>query len=469
MLSRVQAAPKMNTGGLKMDDKTRNSIALKKFSIISPVLNGQVKNNAEYFRHIASKPIDMPYLGMRNYSYKTLESWLCDYNKRGLEGLVRGARSDKGKHRKISTELGEEIVVRRKVNPRLPITLLYEQMVSEGLIDPLSISRPTVYRYIEDLSLAGEFKSDAENPESLRFSHEHVGDLWQGDVMYGPYITIGKKKFQTYLHMFIDDASRYPVYLQFYLSQNFETLRHCFKEAVLRRGIPRLVYTDNGKIYRSQQFEYICASLGCTLLHSQPFVPQDRGKVERMFHTVRMRFLSSLEPGTLKDLDDLNQRYFKWLEDDYKRKAHKGLNGLSPHDVFMSQVSTLKLVTDIERTNENFLLRVTRKIQPDATTQIENILYETDSRFSGRRVEIRYEPEWLNDAAKALLIYEDGKKTGEARMVRFHDNAHAMRKFKGNRRKDTLIEPMGQTPSLAEAVIKNSISYSDMMGSEKNV
>ena len=26
---------------------------------------------------------------MRNYSYKTLESWLCDYNKRGLEGLVR--------------------------------------------------------------------------------------------------------------------------------------------------------------------------------------------------------------------------------------------------------------------------------------------------------------------------------------------------------------------------------------------
>jgi hypothetical protein len=188
-----------------------------------------------------------------------------------------------------------------------------------------------------------------------------------------------------------------------------------------------------------------------------------------MFHTVRMRFLSSLDPGTLKDLDDLNQRYFKWLEDDYKRKAHKGLNGLSPHDVFMSQVSTLKLVTDIERTNENFLLRVTRKIQPDATTQIENILYETDSRFSGRRVEIRYEPEWLNDAAKALLIYEDGKKTGEARMVRFHDNSHAMRKFKGNRRKDTLIEPMGQTPSLAEAVIKNSISYSDMMGSEKNV
>ena len=168
----------------EMDDKTRNAIALKKFSIIGPVLNGQVPNNTEYFRQVASSPIDMPYYGMRSYSYKTIESWLCDYNKRGIEGLVRGCRSDKGKSRKISAELGEEIVNRRKSNPRIPITLLYEQLVSEGLIDPKNVSKPTVYRYIEDLSLMGEFKSDNENPDSLRFSHEHVGDLWQGDVMY---------------------------------------------------------------------------------------------------------------------------------------------------------------------------------------------------------------------------------------------------------------------------------------------
>lgn len=446
-----------------MDEKTKNAIALKKFSIIGPVLNGQVPNNTEYFRQVASSPIDMPYYGMRNYSYKTLESWLCDYNKKGLDGLIRGTRSDKGKSRKISLELGEEIIRRRKANPRVPVTLLYEQLVSEGLIDPLNISRPTVYRYIEDLSLSGELKDNTEADESLRFSHEHVGDLWQGDVMYGPYITVGKKKVQTYLHMFIDDASRYPVYTQFYLSQNFETLRHCFKEAVLRRGIPRLVYTDNGKIYRSQQFEYICASLGCTLLHSQPFVPRGRGKVERMFHTVRMRFLSTIDPTTIKDLDDLNQRYSKWLEEDYKRKAHNGLNGLSPHDVLMSQISKLNIVTNIQRINENFLLRTTRKVQSDATIQIENILYETDSKFSGHRVEVRYEPEWLNDIAKVLPLYEDGKKIGEARMVRFHDNAHTVRKYKGNRRKNKTPDTTEPETILKISPIKNSISYNDMM------
>lgn len=452
-----------------MDDKTRNAIGLKKFSIISPALNGQVSSNTEYFRQVAAKPIEMPYYGMRNYTAKTLETWLYDYNKYGLDGLIKNCRSDKGKRRKISAELGDEIISRRKASPNVPVTVLYEQLVGDGLIDPLNISRPTLYRYIEDLSIAGVFTDDDQKGESLRFSYEHVGDLWQGDVLYGPHIMVGRKKIQTYLHMFIDDASRYPLYSQFYLSQNFETLRHCFKEAVLRRGIPRLVYTDNAKIYRSQQFEYICASLGCTLLHSQPFEPAGRGKVERMFRTVRMRFLSTLDPDSIKDLDSLNQRYFKWLEEDYIRKAHSGLNGKSPHDVFMSQVSNLKLVRDINLLNENFLLRVSRKIQHDATTQVENVLYETDSRFAGKRVEIRYEPEWINDVTKALPIYDDNKKVGEAKMVRYHDNSHVKRRFKGNRRRDISQELTNVGAVETTETSKNIISYYDMMKEEDKV
>ena len=446
-----------------MEEKARTAIGLKKFSIISPVLNGQVSSNTEYFREVAGSPIDMPCYGLRNYSYKTLESWLCDYSKYGLDGLIPGFRSDKGKSRKITPEIAKEIVARKKTRPNITVTSLYEELIADGIIDPLNISRPTLYRYMEDLSVSGELKPGDETPETLRFSHESVNDLWQGDILYGIYLTVGKKKVQTYLHLFLDDCSRYPVYGQFYLSQNFETLRHCFKEAVLRRGIPRLVYTDNGKIYRSLQFEYICASLGCTLLHSQPFVPQGRGKVERMFGTVRLRFLNNLDPTTVKDLDDLNQRFFIWLEDDYKRKSHKGLNGLTPHDVFMSQVSNLKLVSDTDRINECFLLRVTRKIQHDATTQINNTLYETDSRFTSKRVEIRYEPEWLDDMKKPLPIYIDGKRVGQARMVRFHENAHTKRKFGANRRKDYRTDELDNVCIEPQETMRNTISYSEIM------
>ncbi|MEQ6362835.1 integrase core domain-containing protein, partial [Thermoanaerobacter thermohydrosulfuricus] len=105
----------------------------------------------------------------------------------------------------------------------------------------------------------------------------------------------------------------------------------------LRRGIPKMLYTDNGKIYRSTQLEYICASLGTSLIHAEPFSPHSKGKIERFFHTVRMRFLSTIDPTSIKSIDELNMMFFKWLEEDYNRKEHSSI-GMSPLDFFMSQI-----------------------------------------------------------------------------------------------------------------------------------
>jgi hypothetical protein len=125
---------------------------------------------------------------------------------------------------------------------------------------------------------------------------------------------------------------------------------------------------------------------------------------------------------------------FKWLEEDYTRKAHGGLGGLSPHDVLMSQISGLRLISDRALLDEIFLCRVSRKIGHDATVRVQNILCETDPAFAGKRAEIRYDPEWIGDETKELPIFLEGKKIGAAKPVRFHDNAHAKRKFPGNRK-----------------------------------
>jgi hypothetical protein len=288
------------------------------------------------------------------------------------------------------------------------------------------------------MALRGELQEVTDEKESRRFSHEHAGDLAQIDVLYGPRVRENGKWKPTYLHMVLDDCSRYPLHSQFYLSQSFEAHRHCFKEAVLKFGSPRIAYTDNAQIYRSQQFEYICASIGCTLLHSQPFVPRGRGKVERMFRTVRMRFLNGLGKDFDGPLEQLNVRYRKWLADDYLHKTHSSLGGQSPHEVLMSQADKLRLPSDRRVIDEAFMLRVSRKIGHDATTQLNTVLYETDSVFSGKRMELRYEPDWVGDASKKLLIYHEGKAVGEARMVRYHDNAHAKRRQSTNTKIDIL-------------------------------
>ena len=436
-----------------MKEEQRKAVGLKRFSIISPVLNGQVSNNAEYFRKIAAEPIDMPGVGPRRYSEKTLQGWLSSYMRSGIDALISVNRSDKGKSRKINDALAEKIVTARKENPAVPITVLYEKLLADGTIKLGEVSRPTVYRFIEDMVLRGELQEATEEKETRRFSHEHAGDLVQIDVLYGPRVKEHGKWAPTYLHLVLDDCTRFPLHSQFYLSQSFEAHRHCFKEAVLKFGVPRIAYTDNAQIYRTQQFEYICASLGCTLLHSQPFSPKGRGKVERLFRTVRMRFLSEIGKDFSGGIEELNQRYNQWLVSDYIHKTHSSLDGLSPHGALMSQVEWLRLPSDQRTVNEAFMLRTSRKIGHDATIHIQNVLYETDAIFAGKHLELRYEPEWIGDASKTLSLYHEGKAVGEARMVRFHDNAHAKRR--------PVVKQSTNQP-------RNTISFQQAMNAKEN-
>ncbi|CEP66870.1 Integrase, catalytic core [Moorella glycerini] len=74
----------------------------------------------------------------------------------------------------------------------------------------------------------------------------------------------------------------------------------------MKRSVPKMIYTDNGEVYRSGQLPVVCASLGCFLLHAEPFTPYARGKIERFFRTVRLRFLSRLDLDKINFLEELN-------------------------------------------------------------------------------------------------------------------------------------------------------------------
>lgn len=412
--------------------KDRENIALKRFSLISPVLNGHEKSQKEYFEKVCSVPIEMPYYGSKIYSPKTLMCWLSDYRRGGLDALKPGFRSDRGKSRKVNFEVADKIREKRAQMPRITSIMLYEELVKDGAILPEKISQATFYRFLAanpDLA-AGKDPDNPDEKELKRFSHQWVNQLWQTDIMYGPYIKEGKTKRQTYLQVFLDDASRLVCTGQFWYAQNFSTLRATFKEAILKRGIPKMLYTDNGKVYRNGQLALICARLGCSLIHAEPFTPTSKGKIERFFHTVRQRFLTKVDPITIRSLDELNLRFWQWLEEDYQRKSHSALD-MSPLDFYMSQASQVKVFSNPVLLDEFFLLRVTRKVNHDATLSLETILYETDQQLANSRVEVRYDPDWLSNATKPIYLYKDDQRVGEARQIIFHDNAYVKRKGPG--------------------------------------
>ena len=178
---------------------------------------------------------------------------------------------------------------------------------------------------------------------------------------------------------------------------------------------------------------------------------------------MRMRFLSQINPSKIKDIDELNLLYWQWLEEDYHRKVHSELK-ISPLDFFMSQSERIKLFPDPNLLDEYFLLRATRKVKHDATLSLESILYETDGGLANSKVEVRYDPEWLSNPNKSILLYYEGKKVGEAKQVKFHDNAHVKRKGPGRPVKPKLKSFAGLNSGTGDTIAGgiNNISFASI-------
>ena len=99
-----------------------------------------------------------------------------------------------------------------------------------------------------------------------------------------------------------------------------------------------MIYADNAKIYRSDQFHLACASLGITLLHTRPYDAPAKGKIEKFMGTMKMRLFPLLREKEIRDIDELNALFWEWLERDYHRRVHSALN-MTPLDKYLSQMS----------------------------------------------------------------------------------------------------------------------------------
>lgn len=403
-----------------MDEKDRENIALFRFSLIAPLLQGQVISRKAYLESVAARSHEVPYYGFCDYSPQTIAGWLRDYRREGFEGLKPKRRSDRGKSRALSLELQEQILALRQEERSSPASVFYDQLVAKGVILPDAVSYATIYRFLKARGLLG--REERREPERKRFAYDTVNTLWQGDVAAGPYLKVNGKKIATFLFAFIDDCSRLVPFAQFSTTEKFEPLKIVLKEAILRRGIPKMIYVDNGKIYRSEQLQLACAALGIALINTKPYDPQSKGKIERFFLTVRQRFLPLVKEENLKSLDNLNRSFWQWLEEDYHRQFHSAL-GMSPLDKFMSQFSQVKMVSDPAALEPLFFKREERRVHHDATISINKRLFEVPPQFIGNRIEVRFDPEKLDK----VLIFVAGKEVAVAKPVEFSVNARAKR------------------------------------------
>ncbi|CAO0824132.1 transposase [Desulfarculales bacterium] len=164
-------------------------------------------------------------------------------------------------------------------------------------------------------------REDAPTLDRRRLEAAMPNDSWQSDAMHGPMFLMGDKRRKTYLFALIDGMNRLIAHAEFYLSEGLATYLQALRQALLKLGLPRKLYLDNGPAFRSHHLGKITASLGIALIHSPPYVPQGKGKIEKFFRTVRSQFLPGFKGDTLRDI---NEALECWVRDVYHQRKHLG-------------------------------------------------------------------------------------------------------------------------------------------------
>jgi len=155
--------------------------------------------------------------------------------------------------------------------------------------------------------------------------------------------------------------------------------------------LPSRLYMDNAKMYRGQQLARIAASIGILIVHSAPYQPEGRGKIERYFRSLREQFLANLDPQVSLSLEALNQRLWTWIDNVYHRCEHSALQTtpLLRWQRDIEYVRQLPPSTDLRRL---FFYRLDRLVRRDCTFQLQQRLYEAPPHLVGQTVEVRFDP-----------------------------------------------------------------------------
>lgn len=371
-----------------MEEQQQKDVAVFRFGVISDFVTRSELDRGEQERLLREKcerAWQIPHSNRSRLARSTILGWIKAYRESGgrLESLYPDSRNDRGMSRVIDEETGVLIVRLRTEMPRCSLPTLISELEKRKLLPPgLVLGASTLYRF---LKREGILKAASPPPVDRRkFEAELPNDLWQSDAMHGPMVLVGEKRRKTYLFAFIDDMSRLVPHAAFYLNENLDSYLGALRCALLKRGLPRKLYVDNGPAFRSKLLHEIAASLGIALVHSKPYKPQGRGKVERFFQTVRGQFLPTVQGSSL---EALNEQLDRWITTDYHQRPH-GATDEPPLKRFADHMECIRPAP--KHLEDYFRKRARRRVANDRTVSLHGKLYEAPVPLIGKHVILLY-------------------------------------------------------------------------------
>ncbi len=340
---------------------------------------------------------------------RTIYRWLAAWRAGGFDGLKPARRRDAGVPRTGPEILELAAGLRREAPARSAAHIAEIIARTRGWeTSPRTLQRFFVEQGLDRARLEGRHRAYG------RFEAAACGDLWTADGWDGPALAELHGK-HAQLFSFLDDHSRLIAHGAFYADVGEWSFQRCLREAVVRRGLPQVLYIDNGSAQVSLQLKLICARLGIRITHSKPGRPQGRGKKERHYRTVAEQFAVEVALAGVETLQQLNVYFTAWVEQSYHRRVHRG-TGQTPLGRWMAGPSTLRPTPDPDVLHQAFLWSVTRTVTATRSVSLHGNVYDVDPALVGRRVELRYDP---TDLA-SIAVFDNDEPAGTAVPFELH-------------------------------------------------
>lgn len=415
-------------------ERRAEEIALFRYGLISDLIRPADPADPlalyERLRQKARGSYCIPGTRRTRVAVETMRGWMKLYRDGGFDALKPRPRKDIGSARAIAAPVLDLLIELKDAHRDWSVALVIDEakkQSEEARAAALPLS--TVHRVLSRAGVMGPKPECPTSKDRRHFSFERAGELWMSDVMHGPAVaTVGRRKQKSYLVALLDDATRVVPYAAFALSENTGAYLPILRQAVMRRGIPLRLYVDNGAAFRSHHLALVCARLGITLIHARPYQPAGKGKQERFFRTVRMRFLPTLGPADFDSLEALNRRFWAWIEGEYHRAPHRGLDGTTPLDAWAMRSGDVRLPGPELDLTEMFLFEAKRKVHKDRTVSLDGVVYEVSAALVGEMVTVRFDPA---KKGAPVDIWLQGKKVESARVVDAYANCFVKRQHGG--------------------------------------
>lgn len=254
-------------------------------------------------------------------------------------------------------------------------------------------------------------KRRAQKRHRKRFEAPSAGILVQRDTSIHLWVSGSKKPWKLILDL--DDHSRKILGCCFSEHDDVLSNMSVAWETMSTHGVPVAYYMDNNPIYNPirrlpkqyefyryrqvdqdvretlPQFKRALLELGIQCIHSTPYQPQGKGKIERLFRFMQDRLVQELVSAKVTTIAEANRYLKKWVE--WYNNCHvHSTTRMIPQERYERSNSFRKLPKNANL-NEIFCLKYDRKVKADNTFSFEGRTYQIQKnkyRISYAKAEI---------------------------------------------------------------------------------